>query len=522
MDINVDDHENHDSYQNNHSSTNRRKELTINSNDCINQVCAWYELFMSGKLPHRRAYHVSFYWNDHFYVHGGQDLKEGAYGDLWRVDYQFIFNETQLINDNQIQNIEWEEIQLSGVYPKKLSHHAGILQPALQSYIIYGGIVGADSSDVLYVINLNNFNVQAIPSNQQTEKNGKSLPGPRDDFWGYKNGQKMNDIFKLHILDRGRQFVWELLEIQGKSCPQPRSGFSGVCLHDSQGNEEVYIIGGAGDNSNRFNDLWKYENHKWTLIATDGQDQDDIPQERGGHQCCVYENRFIVIFGGIHEITYELNDLHIFDIKNGKWFLCNENNQNASQSGSPKNKAIMQQSDAFKKNQNEWTRITHEFYILEESSKQRFNESIYERQKFILGSYESISRLNNDRDFKNLDEESPKTIVNLNYNTSQKRDQRFTCGIANSYLNHDEKRFHNQKCRLKFRQLLSNDEKTKEFWKSHYYEFSNKDWQEILVKQFNVKRTQHWQSSPLEQQYELQCFHKFWAQRRSCPFCQNH
>jgi len=36
------------------------------------------------------------------------------------------------------------------------------------------------------------------------------------------------------------------------------------------------------------------------------------------------------VFGGIHDITYELNDLHIYDIKENRWFLGNENNQNAS------------------------------------------------------------------------------------------------------------------------------------------------------------------------------------------------
>jgi len=40
-------------------------------------------------------------------------------------------------------------------------------------------------------------------------------------------------------------------------------------------------------------------------------------------------------------VTYELNDLHIFDFKTSKWYLANEDDKNASQSGSPKNKATM-------------------------------------------------------------------------------------------------------------------------------------------------------------------------------------
>ena len=43
---------------------NKDRTLSVNDNECINQVCAWYELFMAGKLPNRRAYHVSFFWKD--------------------------------------------------------------------------------------------------------------------------------------------------------------------------------------------------------------------------------------------------------------------------------------------------------------------------------------------------------------------------------------------------------------------------------------------------------------------------
>jgi len=44
----------------------------------------------------------------------------------------------------------------------------------------------------------------------------------------------MNDVYKLHINDNGKAFVWELLEIQGKLCPQPRSGFAGVVFKDGE------------------------------------------------------------------------------------------------------------------------------------------------------------------------------------------------------------------------------------------------------------------------------------------------
>jgi len=48
--------------------------------------------------------------------------------------------------------------------------------------IVYGGIIGIEASDTIYFVELKNFNFTAIPAAQQKEKNGKALPGPRDDF----------------------------------------------------------------------------------------------------------------------------------------------------------------------------------------------------------------------------------------------------------------------------------------------------------------------------------------------------
>lgn len=77
-------------------------------------------------------------------------------------------------------------------------------------------MIGIDSSDTIYIVDLKNFNFTPIPVAQQKEKAGKALPGPRDDFsllsfqgdqgkvkpvylvGGFKNGTKMNDVYKLH------------------------------------------------------------------------------------------------------------------------------------------------------------------------------------------------------------------------------------------------------------------------------------------------------------------------------------
>ena len=40
--------------------------------------------------------------------------------------------------------------------------------------------------------------------------------------------------------------------------------------------------------------------------------------KRSGHSAIIYKN-FMVIFGGIHELTQELNDMHTFDFNNSQW-----------------------------------------------------------------------------------------------------------------------------------------------------------------------------------------------------------
>lgn len=84
-----------------------------------------------------------------------------------------------------------------------------------------------DSSDSIYILDLNKMNWDLIPASNQKEKNGKELPGPRDDFafvkssynkntvyliGGFKNGQKSNDIYRLTFQDF-KTFLWEKIDL---------------------------------------------------------------------------------------------------------------------------------------------------------------------------------------------------------------------------------------------------------------------------------------------------------------------
>lgn len=46
--------------------------------------------------------------------------------------------------------------------------------------------------------------------------------------------------------------------------------------------------------------------------------------ERSGHSCEVYDGKYLLVFGGIYEITKELNDMHFFDFNKRQWITIFE------------------------------------------------------------------------------------------------------------------------------------------------------------------------------------------------------
>lgn len=76
-------------------------------------------------------------------------------------------------------------------------------------------------------------------------------------------------------------------------------------------NKNLYIFGGK-DESSRLNDIWSFNlsDYKFQKLKDDG----DTPAVRNGHTMDYYQGK-LYVFGGIHDITWELDDLHIYDIK---------------------------------------------------------------------------------------------------------------------------------------------------------------------------------------------------------------
>lgn len=63
-------------------------------------------------------------------------------------------------------------------------------------------------------------------------------------------------------------------------------------------------------------DLWEFSltDFKYHLMDSQG----DIPPERNGHTMQFFEGK-LYVFGGIHDITWELDDLHIYSLAKKRW-----------------------------------------------------------------------------------------------------------------------------------------------------------------------------------------------------------
>lgn len=79
----------------------------------------------------------------------------------------------------------------------------------------------------------------------------------------------------------------------------------------------MYIFGGKDHKNVNLNDFWRFdfEELKWTQLSTV-----EGPSHRSGHSCAVYKD-FLIIQGGIFDVTKELNDMHVYSFKQEKW-IC--------------------------------------------------------------------------------------------------------------------------------------------------------------------------------------------------------
>lgn len=126
-------------------------------------------------------------------------------------------------------------------------------------------------------------------------------------FGGFVNGSRVNDLVGF---ERNGNLIDGDLLSGGKSatkCPAPRASHTSV-VH----NDKLYVFGGQDDDNNKLGDLWCYDFTQSSWNKHETAKDEFVPGARSGHTACVFGNKMF-IFGGILELTKELNDTIVFD-----------------------------------------------------------------------------------------------------------------------------------------------------------------------------------------------------------------
>ena len=191
-------------------------------------------------------------------------------------------------------------------------------------YLIGGSASGEDSTRD-YALDLDSFEWSII------ERKGKDAPASIDEhsanlfedkiiiFGGNISGSKSNLMFLFDIKLKSWKKLWFT------DGPWARSWHSAVIYSNC-----LYIFGGKDQDWNKLDDFWKFDINKQTWIEI--QKLNETPLKRSGHSAIIYKN-FMIIFGGIYELTQELNDMHAYDFNNNQWITLHIETENLSPHG---------------------------------------------------------------------------------------------------------------------------------------------------------------------------------------------
>lgn len=294
----------------------------------------WIEIRLAGKLPERRSNHAAFIMSqkdqEYLYIHGGRDLKEGSIDTMWRVSLTGI----HALQQDPFYPVEWECVTTTGRSPGKISHHTCSMMKGNKEVIFYGGLKGDDSNAEIFIYN-------ALGSSWTTvHLSPQATVEPRDDhamcdkgdgnfmvFGGFVNGSRVDDVVSFEPQAVNVNATLLAGGSTGNCGPVVRASHSSVVYGD-----KLYVFGGQDDDNNKMGDLWTYDlgASRWAEIApAEGGFQ---PIARSGHTAVVWGQK-MYIFGGILELTKELNDMVVFDFASGL-FVAGDN-ANDAQSPAP-------------------------------------------------------------------------------------------------------------------------------------------------------------------------------------------
>lgn len=238
-------------------------------------------------------------------------------GNMWRLSIDGIksfIQQGDQVDENDFYNVSWEPVHFKGKAPGNISHHKAAV--CGNEVVIFGGIK-EDNEVYLFNADKNTFSII---------KQTGDVPKPRDDhsmnqidadsfliYGGFVEGSRVNECFIG--TKKGNLIEWKEVAKDAPLKPSVRNSHnSGV--H----NGKCYIYGGQDDDNNKLCDLWILDLATETYSEVKCGDTDTVPTAKSGHTCNVFNGK-MYIFGGILELTKEVNEMVSLDLASCK-FHC--------------------------------------------------------------------------------------------------------------------------------------------------------------------------------------------------------
>ncbi|EAR97403.2 kelch motif protein (macronuclear) [Tetrahymena thermophila SB210] len=274
----------------------------------------WEELIISGRNIQNRSDFTSVIFDHTMYIYGGYEINAGILSDFHKIDLQagvYIWDKVVAKNPKKS--------------PGKLCRHSGVVYKN-KMYLFGGQYQGQLNHNKMYsfdfatqtweeVLYLGTIQPPSIDSHKALVYKDTMIV-----LSGYlgDTGIFSDYIFSFDFNTK----VWNVLydgNSQKNQTYKPRIG-AGICLYQ----EKIYLFGGY-DGYERLNDLCYFDlqSKSWNQVKYSSNQVNFLPKTRKGHSLSLYGD-YLILFGGIHDVTWELDDLYVFDLRNSRWLVVDE------------------------------------------------------------------------------------------------------------------------------------------------------------------------------------------------------
>ena len=238
---------------------------------------------------------------------------------MWRIHLGAL-QDLALHSDT---NVQWEAVTQKGTLPGNISHHKAAVFG--HKAVIFGGIQNNGECEEAY-----EFDTEKVAWNKL--KQSGDIPKSRDDhslaqvdessfiiFGGFVAGSRVNECYMC--TKNGTTLDWKCLGEKSPVKPAPRASQSIAFFKG-----KLYIFGGMDEDNSKFCDLWEFDLATETYKEITCPPNTPQPGPRSGHSAVIFKDK-MYIFGGILELTKELNEMCIFDFKNGHFNIIGGDGQ---------------------------------------------------------------------------------------------------------------------------------------------------------------------------------------------------